>query len=443
MTVVKILIALNVAWFFAMVCGSSLKSILIPSSQTLLNWGASSASETLAADQFWRLLTCSFVHVGIFHLGINMYVLRDIGREVEAAFGRLNFCIVYLYAAIGGALTSILVNPLLVSAGASGAIFGVFGAMLAIVWRRPSMFPKGYLILHGKIVLCLILYSIIFSFIDKNADNAAHFGGFIMGFIAGLCALPSADKTRKRHLKQVAATVLLAVPMIGATYLEHASLAHKPEILAETHYRKAVELLQEEKYEDALPLLDRALALNPNNSSAFCDRARAYIELKDYDKAMADADSAIKSSESNKIAHTVRANVLQKLGDYNQAIVELTKVIDLDPKDAMAYNNRAWSEASAGLLDQSVRDCDRSIGIKNDLATTYDTRAVAYILQNKFVQAIEDLDHAIKIKSTDGAFYYHRAIARSKNGEASVADDVAAAKKFGYTPEKWEPALPG
>ncbi|MBI2810449.1 MAG: rhomboid family intramembrane serine protease [Candidatus Melainabacteria bacterium] len=442
MHVVKILIGLNIAWFVAMVCGSSLKSILLPSSQVLLNWGASSASETLAAHQFWRLVTCSFVHVGIFHLGINMYVLRDIGREVEAAFGRLNFCIVYLYAAIGGALTSILVNPLLVSAGASGAIFGVFGAMLAIVWRRPAMFPKGYLILHGKIVLCLILYTIIFSFIDKNADNAAHFGGFVMGFIAGLCALPSADKTGKRHLKQVAATALLAVPMIGATYLSYAALAHKPEILAETHYRKAVDLLQDEKYRESLPLLDQALALNPNNSNAYCDRARAYSEIKEYDKAISDADSAIKISETNKTAHTVRANVLQKLGKYKQATDELSKVIGLDPKDAMAYNNRAWSEEAAGLLDQSISDCDQSIRLKNDLATTYDTRAMAYILQNKFEQAINDLDHAIKIKSTDGAFYYHRAIARSKSGVATVSDDIAAAKKFGYTPEKWEPPLP-
>src|SRR3978361_733189 len=116
MSIVQIIVGLKLAWFVAMVCGSSLKSILLPSSQVLLNWGASSASETLAANQFWRLLTCSFVHVGIFHLGINMFVLRDIVREVEAAFGKLNFCIVYLYAAIGGALTSILLNPLLVSA---------------------------------------------------------------------------------------------------------------------------------------------------------------------------------------------------------------------------------------------------------------------------------------------------------------------------------------
>lgn len=440
-SVVKFLLAVNIAWFVAMVCGSSLKSILLPSSQVLLNWGASSASETLAADQFWRLLTCSFVHVGIFHLGINMYVLRDIGGEVERAFGRLNFCIVYLYAAIGGALTSILVNPLLVSAGASGAIFGVFGAMLAIVWRRPSMFPKGYLILHGKIVLCLILYTIIFSFIDKNADNAAHFGGFIMGFIAGLCALPSEDKTRKRHLKQIAATALLSIPMIGATYLEYAALAHRPEIQAETQYRKAVELLQDERYKDAIPLLDQALSLNPNNANAYCDRARARSELNDYEQAMADADCAIKISENNKIAHTVRANVLQKLGKYNQAIDELTKVISLDPKDAMAYNNRAWSEAAAGLLEQSLSDCNQSIKLKNDLATTYDTRAVAYTLLHKYDDAEKDLNHAITIKSTDGAFYYHRAIARSAAGVASASDDISSAKKFGYFPEDWEPKL--
>ncbi len=371
-----------------------------------------------------------------------MYVLRDIGREVEAAFGKLNFCIVYFYAAIGGALTSILINPLLVSAGASGAIFGVFGAMLAIVWRRPAMFPKGYLILHGKIVLCLILYSIIFSFIDKNADNAAHFGGFIMGFIAGLCALPAEDKTSKRHLKQVAATALLAIPMLGATYLEYAALAHKPDILAETHYRKAVELLQDEKYKAAIPLLDQTLSLNPTNANAYCDRARAYSEQKDYDKAIADVNAAIKISDSNKTAYAVRAAIYQKLGKYQLAIDDLSKLISLDPKDAMSYNNRAWSEEAAGLLEQSIRDCDQSIKLKDDLATTYDTRAMAYILQNKFEQAISDLDHAIKIKPTDGAFYYHRAIARSKNSLATVGDDIAAAKKLGYTPESWEPALP-
>src|SRR3954468_839444 len=125
MSVVKIIVGLNVVWFLAMVCGSSVKSILLPSSQVLLNFGASSAAETLASNQFWRLATCSFVHVGIFHLGINMFVLRDVGREVESAFGKLRFCSVYIFAAVGGALTSIFINPLLISAGASGAIFGV------------------------------------------------------------------------------------------------------------------------------------------------------------------------------------------------------------------------------------------------------------------------------------------------------------------------------
>ncbi|CAN5552565.1 hypothetical protein BH10CYA1_BH10CYA1_25200 [soil metagenome] len=441
MSVVKILLGLNIAWFIAMVCGSSAKSILLPSAQILLNWGASSASETLAADQFWRLLTCSFVHVGIFHLGINMYVLRDVGREVEAAFGRFGFTVVYLFAAIGGALTSIFVNPLLVSAGASGAIFGVFGAMLAIVWRRPEKFPKGYLILHGKIVLFLILYSIVFSFIDKNADNAAHFGGFVTGFIAGLCALPSNEETKKFTRIQIAATAALSISIVGATYFAFAMFAHKPEILAETHYRKAVDLLQDEKYREAIPLLEQTLVLNSTNANAYCDRARAYTELKEYDKAISDAASAIKISDSSKTAYAVRAGIYQRLGKYQLAIDDLTKVINLDPKDAMAFNNRAWSEEAAGLLAQSLSDCDESIRLKNDLATTYDTRAVANILLSKYDQAEMDLDHAIMIKSTDGAFYYHRAIARSKKGAPSASDDVNAAKKFGYVPEAWEPKL--
>ncbi len=441
MSVVKILVGLNIAWFIAMVCGSSPKSILLPSAQVLLTWGASSASETLAANQFWRLLTCSFVHVGIFHLGINMYVLGDVGREVEAAFGKLGFCIVYLFAAIGGALTSIFVNPLLVSAGASGAIFGVFGAMLAVVWRRPEKFPKGYLILHGKIVLCLIIYSIIFSFIDKNADNAAHFGGFVTGFIAGICALPASAEKQKSPSIRIATTIGLAGVMAGFTYLGYSLFAHKPEIMAEAYYRKAVDLLQDEKYSDAVPLLDKTVALNQTNANAYCDRARAFTELKEYDKALSDSNSAIKLSDTNKTAYVVRAGIYQKVGNYQLAINDFTKVIDLDPKDAMAFNNRAWSEEAAGLLQQGLSDCNESIRLKSDLATTYDTRAMAYILLGKYDQATKDLDHAISIKSSDGAFYYHRALAHSKLGAAAAADDIHSAKKFGYTPENWEPKL--
>jgi membrane associated rhomboid family serine protease/Flp pilus assembly protein TadD len=441
MSAVKILIGLNVIVFIAMVCFSSLKSILLPSSQTLLNWGASSASETLAAGQFWRLLTCAFVHAGIIHLGINMYVLRDVGREVEAAYGQARFVFVYLFAAIGGALTSIFINPLLVSAGASGAIFGVFGAMLAIVWRRPESFPKGYLILHGKIVLCLILYSIAFSFIDKNADNAAHFGGFFIGFIAGLCILPAKDTTKTRNRKQAIATVALLILLFGTGVLAYKSFANKPAIVAERYYRQAIELLKDQKFKEAIPLLDQTLTLTPENADAFCDRARANTELKHFDQALADCNSAIKISDSNKTAYTVRASVHQKMSDFQLAVDDLTKVIQLDPKNAMAYNNRAWSRVGAGDLDRALEDSNKSIELKNDSATTYDTRAVAFILQDKYAEAEKDLDKAISIKSTDGAYFYHRAIARKRSHNDSYKSDSITAQKLGYDAEPWEPKL--
>jgi len=428
--------ALNVACFIAMVCSSSVQSLLIPSSMTLLNWGASSASETIAAHQFWRLFTCSFVHAGILHLGINLFVLRDIGREVEKAYGHLSFSLIYLLSACGGALTSIFVNPLLISAGASGAIFGSFGAMLAVVWRRPENFPRGYLLLHGKIVGFLILYSIVFSFIDKNTDNAAHFGGCLVGFLAGLCFLP-VQRNQPESLKKTGAALLILV-LFAVTFLAYRQLSNRPDVLAETYYRKAVQMLKEKNYAAALPLLDMTIAKAPDNANAYCDRARANLELKHFDRAIADCTRALRDKNVESSAYAIRAAIYQKIGNYAASVKDLTSLIDLDAKDSMAYNNRAWSEEALGQLDAAVRDCDNSLRLKSDSATTYDTRGVAHILLNDFERAKVDLAQAIKLKQNDGAFYYHLMIAKRRAGQSF---DLERQKflELGYTPESWEP----
>ncbi len=449
MSAVLSIVVMNVAYFFAMVCCTSAKTLLIPSSLTLLSWGASSASETLSAEQYWRLLTCSFVHAGILHLGVNMYVLRDVGREVEEVYGRVHFCIVYLISAVGGALTSIFCNPLLVSAGASGAIFGVFGALLAVVWRRPERFPSGYLMLHGKIVLFLILYSFIFSFIDKNTDNAAHFGGFAVGFLAGVCLLPikvdcggqrdeGTGTLKVNTVAKYAALSALIASLIGITAFASKLFSNRPDVIAERYYRIAVELLKENKYAEALPLLNSTIEKSPSNSSAYCDRARANLELQHFETAISDCDRALKDKSVANSAYAIRAAINQKTGNYEDAVQDLSHLIELDPKDAMAYNNRAWSEEALGHLQSALADCNKSIQLKADNATAYDTRAVNYILMSEYQKAVADLDQAIRLKPKDGAFYYHRMIANKKDS-APFDADLQKFKELGYTPESWEP----
>jgi rhomboid protease GluP len=451
---VKVIIGLNVACFIAMVCSSSAKSILVPSTLTLLNWGASSASETIASCQYWRLLTCCFVHAGILHIAINMYVLRDIGREVENAFGWFRFSFVYLISACGGALISIFVHPLLVSAGASGAIFGSFGAMLAVVWKRPENFPKGYLIFHGKVVLFLILYSAIFSFIDKNTDNAAHCGGFIVGFLAGLCALPepvnheisSTGKSTNAVARKAGVTVVikyagatsLVLLISGLTVFAHNQFSQRPDIVSETYYRKAVELLKENKFSAAMPLLDTTLEKAPSNANALCDRARANLELKHFDAAISDCTEALKDKNVANSAYAIRAAIYQKIGQYRKSVEDLTGLIALDPRDSMAYNNRAWSEEALGQCKEAMDDCNKSLQLKYDSATVYDTRAVDYILLRDFQKAIADLDRAIKLKPEDGAFYYHKMIAKKHAGVPFETDRLKFTD-LGYVPEPWEP----
>ena len=266
--IVSVLIGLNVAVFVLMICTTGFKSILIPPSQALLKWGANTGYATLTDCQWWRLLTSSVVHAGIFHIGINLYVLRDVGKEIENWFGAKRFAAIWCCAAACGALTSLVVHPTVVSEGASAAIFGLFGAMLAFVWQRKQLAPPGSLRLHSRIILILVIYSIVCAYFDKSVDNAAHFGGLLSGFLAGWLLLPGKDGSHSWLPMDYAKVVGLLACVVGAYLGVHAQLAQAPAVVAEKEYSDAVGLLQDEKFSAAVEHLDKALALDPANDSA-------------------------------------------------------------------------------------------------------------------------------------------------------------------------------
>jgi len=148
---------------------------------TLLNFGAL-YSPLVRVGQYYRLISVTFVHVGIFHLFFNMYALYILGSQLESLYGRLRFIIIYLFSAITGSLLSMAFTGDTISAGASGAIFGLLGSML--------YFGHYYRVFLGNIVksqiIPIILLNLMIGFMIPGIDQSAHLGGLAGGLLASM-----------------------------------------------------------------------------------------------------------------------------------------------------------------------------------------------------------------------------------------------------------------
>lgn len=170
-----------------------------PSAQQLLAWGGNAASE-VQRGAWWRLLSATFLHSGALHLTLNMVGLWAIGTTVERLFGHRLFALVYLASALVGSGFSLhFAAQKAVSVGASGAVFGLAGALLTVVIRHRHALPPLFGARNRNSMLFFIAYSLYQGFTKPGVDNAAHIGGLLAG-AALAWTLPerlTADSARK------------------------------------------------------------------------------------------------------------------------------------------------------------------------------------------------------------------------------------------------------
>ena len=207
------LVAANVAVFAIMVASGV--SILSPRLDSMIAWGANYAPKT-QDGQWWRLLTCTFLHFGILHLAVNMYALWSAGHFVERLLGSTGFLIMYLLSGLAGSLASLYWHaPGMTSAGASGAVFGVFGALLGFVLRARHAIPKEVFLGLRNSVLSFLVLNIVLGTAIANIDMAAHLGGFVGGFVCGLLmGQPLDEFTRARRIGRNLATAVLGGALV-------------------------------------------------------------------------------------------------------------------------------------------------------------------------------------------------------------------------------------
>ena len=164
--------------------------------EVLLDFGAMYAPY-IADEQYWRLLTAMFLHVGFVHLLFNSIGLLLFGGVVERLYGHVRFAGIYLLAGLAGSVASYTLNAITVGAGASGAIFGVMGAFAAFfVSSRHVLGDTARQSLSGLGVLLAI--NLFFGFATPEIDNWAHLGGLVGGFAVGLAFAPQYRRGRLR-----------------------------------------------------------------------------------------------------------------------------------------------------------------------------------------------------------------------------------------------------
>ena len=177
--VTYILICINILIFILTSFLS--KNIYNIDSYTLIALGAK-VNVLINNGQPWRLITCAFLHGGLAHIAFNMYALKIIGSEVEYVYGKVKYISIYLISALGGSVFSYLFNADSISVGASGAIFGLLGAMIIFGIRHKNKIGKAYIMNLFKVLLINIFIGVTLS----NIDNGAHIGGLVFGCISAL-----------------------------------------------------------------------------------------------------------------------------------------------------------------------------------------------------------------------------------------------------------------
>jgi rhomboid protease GluP len=283
---------------------------------TLIKFGAK-FNPLILEGEWWRFFTPIIIHIGLLHLFMNTLALYYLGTMVERLYGNLRFLFIYIFSGFAGVLASFIFSPNL-SAGASGAIFGCFGALLYFGVAKPRLFWRTL----GLNILVVLGINLAFGFTIPGIDNAGHIGGLVGGFAtAGIFNLPK----KKRPLLQGAFLVV----SVAAVFLSlqygfggKANLVDERSILvlAQQHvkaeeYEQANELLTDYReletlsaeslfmlsfteiklgqLEDAKSNLLKVIDMAPDFHEAYYNLALIYFDEKELKKAQTYAEKAV------------------------------------------------------------------------------------------------------------------------------------------------------
>lgn len=226
-----VLMGLCIAMFVVTeLCGSSLASY------TLVQFGAN-VSALVKQGEAWRLVSSIFLHVGFLHLFFNMYACYILGTFVERLVGRWEMFTAFMVAGIGGSAVSVFFSQNAVSAGASGAIFGLLGAAMLVTWRFRTLLPAEVRRMQLMSFLFIVGISVLYGIMEPRVDNYAHGGGFATGVLVALLFAPPSQAGRRRVFFRAAGCALIGLMLLTAWKVERSATASDPSTMTLSTWR--------------------------------------------------------------------------------------------------------------------------------------------------------------------------------------------------------------
>jgi len=312
-----IFLAMQILMFLFLEWKSSTQNTL-----TLIQYGAK-YNPLIMEGEWWRFFTPIILHIGLLHLLMNSVALYYLGTLVERIYGSGRFVFIYIFAGFAGSLGSFIWNTS-ISAGASGAIFGCFGALLFLARTNPRFFFRTM----GSSFIVIIVINLIFGFVAPNVDNAGHIGGLVGGFLAA--SIVSLPKQKKLYIQIPAfiCTLLLVGSLLFYGYHERSVYQDEPYALS-----VAATYLQQKQYEEAKDAIKLFVEKGTGNSNVYFVSANAEFYLENYKEAKQQLNQAVKYDSTFHEAYYNLALVNMKLNDIPAATQNIDKAIALEPQN--------------------------------------------------------------------------------------------------------------
>jgi membrane associated rhomboid family serine protease len=304
------IIILNTVIFALMAMDSH--GLLMPTNEIILKYGAKDAV-SIAQGEYFRFFTPMFVHIGFVHFAFNTWALYVFAYQLEHLFGKKFFLALYLTAGIIGNVASALFT-LAVSAGASGALFGLLGAGYVVErkFRKKVELATGQKLRAGMYTV-MVVGNLIMGLVIPQIDNAAHIGGLVSGIVFALSFLKIAKNPLEAPNKKVGAIILGTLLVLG---LAGAVAAASPWLL-ETRINKAVESAETPQVK--FVHITDGLRLNPGNNHLRLERVRLILLSGSRDMAFEDI-AILKNDPVSVHKLNAMADEFAEVGYFDSAV---------------------------------------------------------------------------------------------------------------------------